>query len=41
MFEMGEATFALPDEELAKFEQGDSGMSAGYKVGGSFSVKGL
>ena len=29
MFEMGEKTMALPLEEKMKFEQGDSGMSAG------------
>lgn len=38
MFEMGEATFAMPTEELDKFEQGDSGMSAGYKRAGSTNV---
>ncbi|GJN87337.1 hypothetical protein Rhopal_000286-T1 [Rhodotorula paludigena] len=38
MFEMGKATFALPEEELMKFEQGDGGMSAGYKFAGSTNV---
>ncbi|GAA6037238.1 hypothetical protein JCM8097_008637 [Rhodosporidiobolus ruineniae] len=38
MFEMGEATFALEREELMPFEQGDSGMSAGYKFAGSTNV---
>ncbi|GAA5821170.1 hypothetical protein JCM10212_002574 [Sporobolomyces blumeae] len=38
MFEMGEATFDLPLEELMPFEQGDSGMSAGYKRAGSTNV---
>lgn len=31
IFAIGEATFDLPLEELMQFEQGDSGMSAGYK----------
>ncbi|PRQ78046.1 Clavaminate synthase-like protein [Rhodotorula toruloides] len=35
MFEMGKATFSLPDDELMPFEQGDSGMSAGYKKAGA------
>ncbi|KAM0756384.1 Clavaminate synthase-like protein [Meredithblackwellia eburnea MCA 4105] len=38
MFEMGEATFALPQDELDSFEQGDSGMSAGYKKAGLNNV---
>ncbi|BGP38549.1 hypothetical protein JCM10449v2_002484 [Rhodotorula kratochvilovae] len=38
MFEMGKATFELPDEELMPFEQGDSGMSAGYKKAGLNNV---
>ncbi|GAA5884412.1 hypothetical protein JCM6882_005241 [Rhodosporidiobolus microsporus] len=38
MFEMGQATFDLTDEELEPFEQGDSGMSAGYKRAGSTNV---
>ncbi|KAM0747741.1 Clavaminate synthase-like protein [Meredithblackwellia eburnea MCA 4105] len=38
MFEMGEETFDLPEEELLKFEQGDGGMSAGYKKAGSTNV---
>lgn len=29
MFDMGEETMNLPLEEKMKFEQGDSGMSAG------------
>ncbi|EIN05629.1 Clavaminate synthase-like protein [Punctularia strigosozonata HHB-11173 SS5] len=35
MFEMGRETMALPMEEKMKFEQGDSGMSAGYKAAGA------
>ncbi|BGP38552.1 hypothetical protein JCM10450v2_002501 [Rhodotorula kratochvilovae] len=38
MFEMGKATFDLSEEELLPFEQGDSGMSAGYKKAGSTNV---
>ncbi|GAA5967827.1 hypothetical protein JCM21900_001783 [Sporobolomyces salmonicolor] len=38
MFEVGSATFSLPEEDLLPFEQGDSGMSAGYKRGGSTNV---
>ncbi|TNY21408.1 Clavaminate synthase-like protein [Rhodotorula diobovata] len=38
MFDMGKATFDLPDEELMPFEQGDSGMSAGYKKAGLNNV---
>jgi len=38
MFAMGKATFELPDDELMPFEQGDSGMSAGYKRAGSTNV---
>ncbi|GJN87342.1 hypothetical protein Rhopal_000291-T1 [Rhodotorula paludigena] len=38
MFEMGQATFELPDDELMPFEQGDSGMSAGYKKAGLNNV---
>ncbi|KAG0654573.1 hypothetical protein C6P46_001594 [Rhodotorula mucilaginosa] len=38
MFDMGRATFSLPEEELLPFEQGDSGMSAGYKAAGSNNV---
>ncbi|TNY21411.1 hypothetical protein DMC30DRAFT_416084 [Rhodotorula diobovata] len=38
MFDMGKATFELPLEELMPFEQGDSGMSAGYKRAGSTNV---
>ncbi|KAF8462877.1 Clavaminate synthase-like protein [Gautieria morchelliformis] len=35
MWEMGEATMALPLEEKMKFEQGDSGNSFGYKAAGA------
>jgi len=35
MWEMGEATMALPMEEKMKFEQGDSGRSLGYKAAGA------
>lgn len=35
---MGEATFEMPLDELLKFEQGDGGMSAGYKRAGSTNV---
>ncbi|GAA5829462.1 hypothetical protein JCM11251_005060 [Rhodosporidiobolus azoricus] len=38
MFDMGKATFDLSPEELAPFEQGDSGMSAGYKAAGANNV---
>ncbi|KWU44250.1 Clavaminate synthase-like protein [Rhodotorula sp. JG-1b] len=38
MFEMGKSTFSLPAEELLPFEQGDGGMSAGYKFAGSTNV---
>ncbi|BGP06707.1 hypothetical protein NBRC10512_004784 [Rhodotorula toruloides] len=38
MFEMGKATFSLDKEELMPFEQGDLGMSAGYKFAGSTNV---
>ncbi|GAA5855802.1 hypothetical protein JCM8547_000361 [Rhodosporidiobolus lusitaniae] len=38
MFEMGDATFSLNKEELMPYEQGDSGMSAGYKFAGSTNV---
>ncbi|KAK4699999.1 hypothetical protein P7C70_g6253, partial [Phenoliferia sp. Uapishka_3] len=38
VFEMGQDTFALPMEELMKFEQGDTGMSAGYKRAGLNNV---
>jgi len=34
MFNMGAETFALPLEEKLKFEQGDGGMSFGYKAAG-------
>jgi isopenicillin N synthase-like dioxygenase len=36
--QVGEDTFDLPLEELMKFEQGDGGMSAGYKRAGFTSV---
>jgi hypothetical protein len=36
MFEMGKATFDLSKEELMPFEQGDTGMSAGYVCSSSF-----
>jgi len=35
MFQMGAETMALPLEEKMKFEQGDEGMSAGYKAAGA------
>ncbi|CCL98642.1 uncharacterized protein FIBRA_00644 [Fibroporia radiculosa] len=35
MFEMGAETMALPLEEKMKYEQGDSGMSCGYKAAGA------
>lgn len=35
MFEMGADTMALPFEEKMKFEQGDDGMSCGYKAAGA------
>lgn len=35
MFEMGAETMALPFEEKMKFEQGDDGMSFGYKAAGA------
>ncbi|TFY67411.1 hypothetical protein EVJ58_g1646 [Rhodofomes roseus] len=35
MFEMGEETMNLPFEEKMKFEQGDDGMSFGYKAPGA------
>lgn len=38
VFHMGEETFALPADELMKFEQGDTGMSAGYKAAGLNNV---
>ncbi|GJN87345.1 hypothetical protein Rhopal_000294-T1 [Rhodotorula paludigena] len=38
MFKMGEDTFSQPLEDLLPFEQGDSGMSAGYKRAGSTNV---
>ncbi|EEB90740.1 hypothetical protein MPER_11013, partial [Moniliophthora perniciosa FA553] len=38
MFEMGHETMALPLEEKMKFEQGDSGVSFGYKAAGANAV---
>ncbi|ORY79744.1 Clavaminate synthase-like protein [Leucosporidium creatinivorum] len=38
IFAIGEDTFDLPEEELMKFEQGDGGMSAGFKKAGSTNV---
>ncbi|KAM0792596.1 hypothetical protein ACM66B_005257 [Microbotryomycetes sp. NB124-2] len=38
VFNVGEDTFDLPMEELMKFEQGDSGMSAGFKAAGLNNV---
>ncbi|OBZ65469.1 1-aminocyclopropane-1-carboxylate oxidase [Grifola frondosa] len=35
MFDMGAETMALPFEEKMKFEQGDDGMSCGYKAAGA------
>ncbi|KAH9921158.1 Clavaminate synthase-like protein [Fomitopsis serialis] len=35
MFDMGEETMDLPFEEKMKFEQGDDGMSFGYKAPGA------
>ncbi|TCD62168.1 hypothetical protein EIP91_007274 [Steccherinum ochraceum] len=35
MFDMGAETMALPLEEKMKFEQGDDGMSHGYKAAGA------
>jgi len=35
MFQMGAETMALPLEEKLKFEQGDEGMSHGYKAAGA------
>ncbi|KZT66970.1 Clavaminate synthase-like protein [Daedalea quercina L-15889] len=35
MFDMGAETMALPLEEKMKFEQGDDGMSFGYKAAGA------
>jgi len=35
MFRMGEETMMLPLEEKMKFEQGDDGMSFGYKAAGA------
>lgn len=34
MFDMGETTMALPLDEKMKYEQGDDGMSFGYKAAG-------
>ncbi|KAF8990930.1 Clavaminate synthase-like protein [Cyathus striatus] len=38
MFNMGAETMALPLEEKMKFEQGDGGMSFGYKKAGANAV---
>ncbi|KAJ7041622.1 Clavaminate synthase-like protein [Mycena alexandri] len=38
MFEMGSETMALPMEEKMKYEQGDDGMSFGYKAAGANAV---
>ncbi|KAG5335519.1 hypothetical protein C0989_001181, partial [Termitomyces sp. Mn162] len=38
MFEMGAETMKLPLEEKMRFEQGDSGMSFGYKAAGANAV---
>jgi len=38
IFDMGADTMALPLEEKMKFEQGDSGMSHGYKASGANAV---
>ncbi|KAL0954197.1 hypothetical protein HGRIS_005325 [Hohenbuehelia grisea] len=38
MFDMGEATMALPLEEKMKYEQGDDGNSFGYKARGAIAT---
>ena len=38
VFAIGEDTFDLPQDELMKFEQGDGGMSAGFKMAGANAV---
>ncbi|KAF8638394.1 hypothetical protein AX17_002237 [Amanita inopinata Kibby_2008] len=38
MFDMGAEMMALPMEEKMKFEQGDAGMSFGYKAAGANAV---
>ncbi|KAK4058627.1 hypothetical protein OIO90_000071 [Microbotryomycetes sp. JL221] len=38
VFHVGEDTFDLPMDDLMKFEQGDSGMSAGFKAAGLNNV---
>ncbi|KAF7309357.1 Clavaminate synthase-like protein [Mycena indigotica] len=38
MFEMGAETMALPMEEKMKYEQGDDGVSFGYKAAGANAV---
>ncbi|GLB43791.1 putative clavaminate synthase-like protein [Lyophyllum shimeji] len=38
MFDMGAETMALPLEEKMKFEQGDDGISFGYKAAGANAV---
>ncbi|THU77800.1 Clavaminate synthase-like protein [Dendrothele bispora CBS 962.96] len=39
MFRMGEETMHLPLEEKMKFEQGDEGLSFGYKAAGANAVE--
>ncbi|KDR86135.1 hypothetical protein GALMADRAFT_205313 [Galerina marginata CBS 339.88] len=38
MFELGAETMALPKEEKMKYEQGDEGMSFGYKAAGANAI---
>jgi len=38
MFDMGQDTMSLPKDEKMKFEQGDGGMSFGYKAMGANAV---
>jgi len=38
MFDLGEEAMALPLEEKMKFEQGNSGISSGYKAAGTNAV---
>ncbi|KAK0184094.1 Clavaminate synthase-like protein [Armillaria mellea] len=38
MFDMGDETMKLPMEEKMKYEQGDDGMSFGYKAAGANAV---
>jgi len=37
MFDMGAETMALPYEEKMRFDQGDDGMSFGYKAAGAYT----